>query len=145
MGRCIHHTPGKAVLGGELVVLTGMVAVASTDIPANEEGACEVEGVFALPKKASETPKQGDPLYLASDNTLTKTPGTQSWARPGPMPRPMTPLCSAASILATAWPLRLPLLPPQPNRAANPPPLLAPGRVPPGTRPSQESLWINHA
>lgn len=52
MGRCIHHTPGKAVLGGELVVLTGMVAVASTDIPANEEGACEVEGVFALPKKA---------------------------------------------------------------------------------------------
>ena len=37
MGRCIHHTPGKAVLGGELVVLTGMVAVASTDIPANEE------------------------------------------------------------------------------------------------------------
>ena len=80
MGRCIHHTPSKAVLGGELVVLTGMVAVASTDIPANEEGACEVEGVFALPKKASETPKQGDPLYLASDNT----PGTQfvgtAWA-----------------------------------------------------------------
>lgn len=36
MGRCIHHTPGKAVLGGELVVLTGMVAVASTDIPAIE-------------------------------------------------------------------------------------------------------------
>ena len=35
MGRCIHHTPSKAVLGGELVVLTGMVAVASTDIPAN--------------------------------------------------------------------------------------------------------------
>ena len=84
MGRCIHHTPGKAVLGGELVVLTGMVAVASTDIPANEEGACEVEGVFALPKKAGETPKQGDPLYLASDNTLTKTSGTQfvgtAWA-----------------------------------------------------------------
>ena len=25
MGRCIHHTPSKAVLGGELVVLTGMV------------------------------------------------------------------------------------------------------------------------
>ena len=75
---------GKAVLGGELVVLTGMVAVASTDIPANEEGACEVEGVFALPKKAGETPKQGDPLYLASDNTLTKTSGTQfvgtAWA-----------------------------------------------------------------
>lgn len=77
MGRCIHHTPGKAVLGGELVVLTGMVAVASTDIPANVEGACEVEGVFALPKKASETPKQGAPLYLASDNTLTTTSGTQ--------------------------------------------------------------------
>ena len=49
MGRCIHHTPSKAVLGGELVVLTGMVAVASTDIPANVEGACEVEGVFAMP------------------------------------------------------------------------------------------------
>ena len=84
MGRCIHHTPSKAVLGGELVVLTGMVAVASTDISANEEGACEVEGVFALPKKAGETPKQGEPLYLASDNTLTKTSGTQfvgtAWA-----------------------------------------------------------------
>lgn len=142
MGRCIHHTPGKAVLGGELVVLTGMVAVASTDIPANEEGACEVEGVFALPKKASETPKQGDPLYLASDNTLTKTSGTQFVGTAWADAKPMTPLCSAASILATAWPLRLP---PQPNRAANPPPLLAPGRVPPGTRPSQESLWINLA
>lgn len=84
MGRCIHHTPGKAVLGGELVVLTGMVAVASTDIPANEEGACEVEGVFALPKKAGETPKQGAPLYLAEDTTLTVTAGTQfvgtAWA-----------------------------------------------------------------
>lgn len=84
MGRCIHHTPAKAVLGGELVVLTGMVAVASTDIPANEEGACEVEGVFALPKKASETPKQGAPLYLAEDKTLTVTAGTQfvgtAWA-----------------------------------------------------------------
>ena len=61
-----------------------MVAVASTDIPANVEGACEVEGVFALPKKASETPKQGAPLYLASDNTLTTTSGTQfvgtAWA-----------------------------------------------------------------
>ena len=84
MGRCIHHTPGKAVLGGELVVLTGMVAVASTDIPANEQGACEVEGVFALPKKAGETPKQGAPLYLAEDTTLTVTAGTQfvgtAWA-----------------------------------------------------------------
>ncbi|WP_297218073.1 DUF2190 family protein [uncultured Desulfovibrio sp.] len=84
MGRCIHHTPAKAVLGGELVVLTGMVAVASTDIPANEEGACEVEGVFALPKKAGETPKQGAPLYLAEDKTLTVTAGTQfvgtAWA-----------------------------------------------------------------
>ena len=144
MGRCIHHTPGKAVLGGELVVLTGMVAVASTDIPANEEGACEVEGVFALPKKASETPKQGAPLYLASDNTLTKTSGTQfvgtAWA--DAQANDATVLCRINFGYGV---LRLPLQPPQPNRAANPPPLLAPGRVPPGTRPSQESLWINHA
>ena len=59
MGRCIHHTPSKAVLGGELVVLTGMVAVASTDIPANEEGACEVEGVFA--QKGQRDPQTGRP------------------------------------------------------------------------------------
>ena len=61
MGRCIHHTPGKAVLGGELVVLTGMVAVASTDIPANEVGACEVEGVFALPKRPARPPNRALP------------------------------------------------------------------------------------
>ena len=46
--------------------------------------ALDREGVFALPKKASETPKQGAPLYLASDNTLTTTSGTQfvgtAWA-----------------------------------------------------------------
>lgn len=35
-------------------------------------------------ESAGETPKQGAPLYLASDNTLTKTSGTQfvgtAWA-----------------------------------------------------------------
>lgn len=34
MGRCIHHTPSKAVLGGELVVLTGGI-VASQDLQSN--------------------------------------------------------------------------------------------------------------
>ena len=54
MGRCIHHTPSKAVLGGELVVLTGMVAVASTDIPANVEGACEVVGTAWADAQAND-------------------------------------------------------------------------------------------
>ncbi|MDR2051130.1 MAG: DUF2190 family protein [Deltaproteobacteria bacterium] len=61
-GRCIDYTAQTDVKGGDLIVLSGFVAVASTDIPAGATGACEVEGVYALPK-GNEAIIQGVPLY----------------------------------------------------------------------------------
>lgn len=71
-GRCIHHTAVTDILGGETVVFDGMIAVASTDIPAGLVGACEVDGVFSLPK-ASAVFAQGDRVYLDSAEGDGKT------------------------------------------------------------------------
>lgn len=56
-GRCIDYTPSADVLGGDIVVLPGVIAIASTDIPAGVTGACEVHGVFELPKAAEAIPR----------------------------------------------------------------------------------------
>lgn len=76
-GRCIHHAPAADIFGGSLVVLEGMIAIASTDIPAGALGACEVDGVYALPK-GNTAFAQGDRVYLALADgvyTATATPG----------------------------------------------------------------------
>jgi predicted RecA/RadA family phage recombinase len=70
-GRSIDLVPTEDVAGGSLVLFDGFVAVASTDIPAGEMGACEVEGVFSLPKEAGAI-EQGAPLYFA-EGVLTVT------------------------------------------------------------------------
>lgn len=71
-GRCIHHTPETDILGGDTVVFEGMIAVASTDIPAGRLGACEVDGVFSLPK-GNAAFAQGDRVYLDSAEVDGKT------------------------------------------------------------------------
>jgi predicted RecA/RadA family phage recombinase len=63
IGRCVDYTATEDVMGGDLVAFPGFVGVASTDIPAGESGACEVEGVFELPKVAGAI-AQGTVLYL---------------------------------------------------------------------------------
>ena len=83
-GRSIDYTPGADVTGGDLIVFPGMVAVASTDISAGETGACETEGVFALPKDATAL-AQGQAVYAKTDGTVTATesgnvPAGKCWA-----------------------------------------------------------------
>lgn len=72
-GRAIDYAATtKAVAGGDLVVLSGMVAVACADIPAGEVGACEVTGVFEL-AKASGAISQGAPVYVNTQGKITAT------------------------------------------------------------------------
>lgn len=46
----IDYTPTGAVVGGDVVVLNGIVGVAITDIAANKQGSLAVDGNFKLPK-----------------------------------------------------------------------------------------------
>ena len=71
-GRCIYYTPTSDVLGGGIVVFPGMIAIASTDIPAGETGACEVHGVYELPKAAGAI-AQGARVFINEpvDNGVT--------------------------------------------------------------------------
>lgn len=48
--EAIDYTPSGAVVGGDVVVLNGIVGVAVTDIAANEQGSLAVDGNFKLPK-----------------------------------------------------------------------------------------------
>lgn len=74
-GRCIDYTPTADVLGGDIVVFPGMIAIASTDIPAGETGACEINGVYELPKAAGAIGK-GERVFIheaTTDNVTTHT------------------------------------------------------------------------
>jgi len=46
----IDYTPSSAVVAGDVVVLNGMIGIASSAIPANTKGALQVEGIYQLPK-----------------------------------------------------------------------------------------------
>lgn len=74
-GRSINYTPPADVKGGDLVVFADMVAVASTDIKAEELGACEAEGVFDLPKGSTLAFAQGQAVYTSADGTLSASSG----------------------------------------------------------------------
>jgi predicted RecA/RadA family phage recombinase len=69
-GESILYTAPADVKGGALVVFPGMVAVASTDIPAGKAGACDAEGVFLLPKD-NTTLAQGQAVYVKPDGKTT--------------------------------------------------------------------------
>ena len=49
-GDAIDYTPSAAVTGGDVVVLAGIVGVATTDIAANELGSLSVTGLKYVPK-----------------------------------------------------------------------------------------------
>lgn len=46
----IDYTPASAVTAGDVVVLNGMIGVASSAIAANAKGALQIEGIYQLPK-----------------------------------------------------------------------------------------------
>ena len=65
-GKTIEYTAGSAVAAGDPVLIGVVFAVAVANIAASEMGACEVEGVFSLPK-ATGAITQGDQLYWDAD------------------------------------------------------------------------------
>lgn len=48
--EAIDYTPSGAVVGGDVVVLNGIVGVAVTDIAASDQGSLSICGLFRLPK-----------------------------------------------------------------------------------------------
>ncbi|NBW11703.1 MAG: DUF2190 family protein [Caulobacteraceae bacterium] len=46
----IKYTPSGAVAAGDVVVLNGIIGVASSAIAANAQGALQIEGIYQLPK-----------------------------------------------------------------------------------------------
>lgn len=46
----VDYTPSSAVTGGDVIVLNGLVGVATSDIAANEQGSLSVEGIKKVPK-----------------------------------------------------------------------------------------------
>lgn len=46
----IDYTPGSAVTGGDVIVINGIVGVATSDIAASTKGSLATDGVFKLPK-----------------------------------------------------------------------------------------------
>lgn len=76
-GRCIDITAENDIRGGDVVALSGCIAIASADIPQGETGACEVYGVYEL-AKVSGAVSQGAKVYLDGDGNITTaatTPG----------------------------------------------------------------------
>lgn len=79
-GWCIDCTAAEDVNGGGLIVLGGMVAVAFTNIPKGETGACEATGVFELPNVAGTAIKQGDKVYAKAEGSITTTATGNTYA-----------------------------------------------------------------
>lgn len=74
-GRCIDVTAESDITGGSVVNLGGLIAIASTDIPEGQTGACEVAGVYELPK-VSGAISQGAKVYLDGDGKITTSAST---------------------------------------------------------------------
>jgi predicted RecA/RadA family phage recombinase len=78
-GKTITVTAPANVTSGQLVVTGSIVGVAAFDAVSGAEVEVTVEGVFELPKVATDAIAQGDKLYWDSGQAkLTKTAGTGS-------------------------------------------------------------------
>lgn len=65
-GKTITVTAPAAVTSGQLVVVGSIVGVAAFDAASGAEVEVTVEGVFELPKVATDVIAQGDKLYWDS-------------------------------------------------------------------------------
>lgn len=78
-GKTITVIAPAAVASGQLVVAGSIVGVAAFDAASGAEVEVTMEGVFELPKVATDVIAQGDKLYWdPSQAKLTKTAGTGS-------------------------------------------------------------------
>ncbi|MDP8051048.1 DUF2190 family protein [Pasteurella atlantica] len=88
-GKTINFTAKKNLQSGQVAVLETLVAIAITDVKANETGTGIVGGVWELPAKTADDIKQGAVVYWSdSDNQATITKGSNpklgiAWADSG--------------------------------------------------------------
>jgi len=76
-GRYIRHTPSSAVYGGDVVEVGDMPLIAPVDIPANEEGALDSDGVYDVPNEDGLSGSEGDAIYWDNNgNPEVGTAGT---------------------------------------------------------------------
>jgi len=89
-GKTITVTAPAAVTSGQLVVVGSIVGVAGFDAALGADVEVVTQGVFELPKIATDVINQGDKLYWDSGQAkLTKTAGTGS--------KPMVGVATAAA------------------------------------------------
>ena len=76
-GRYIRHTPSSAVYGGDVVEVGDMPLIAPVDIPANEEGALDTDGIYDVPNEDGLSGSEGDAIYWDNNgNPEVGTAGT---------------------------------------------------------------------
>ena len=79
-GGLITVKASKALAYHELITVGAIVAVTKASANNGEYVACDAEGVFQLPKKASEAITQGTKVYLDSDGVITATADSATYA-----------------------------------------------------------------
>lgn len=73
-GKVMDHTAGSNISSGDLVVVGVRVGIAVADIASGAVGALEMEGVFEMPKLASDNIAQGALVYWdATPGEITTT------------------------------------------------------------------------
>jgi predicted RecA/RadA family phage recombinase len=99
-GNTLDYTPSADVAAGDILVVGNCIAIAPTDIAANEMGAVDVEGVFEVPKATGTAWNLGDSVdYDVSATNFGKgiTPAT------GDVTKAAVCAKAAAAADATAW------------------------------------------
>jgi predicted RecA/RadA family phage recombinase len=72
-GGMIDHTPGSAVVAGDVIVLGELVTVAPVDIAANRLGQVATEGVYDFNKPGATAYAIGILLYWDDAGNVTTT------------------------------------------------------------------------
>ncbi|MGL6290681.1 MAG: DUF2190 family protein [Silanimonas sp.] len=73
MGDVLDHTPGTAVVSGQVLVIGTLVGVALANIAAGQTGSVQVAGVFELPKVPADVIAQGALVYWAAGTSQITT------------------------------------------------------------------------
>lgn len=71
-GRALDYTPEADVAAGNVIVLNGLVAIATSPIAAGDLGALAVEGVFEIPKNDGDEAGQGDHAFWDADDEVVR-------------------------------------------------------------------------
>lgn len=76
-GDALDYTPSSDVSAGSVIVVGSLVGIAANDIPANEQDAIQISGVWRLPK-ATGAVTVGASLYWDATNSKLTTTSTNN-------------------------------------------------------------------